>query len=120
MKHTKEPWILAAENCGQGRNINSGKDYIAHSIGYQRRPGSNQRTLSETEAEANAKRIVECVNALAGYNPAAVRECVEALRKMVSAVDTTGTMTLEQALEIAKDALAALNQTEIQLPHPKG
>ena len=38
--------------------------------------------MSDGEAAANAQRMMSCWNALAGYNPDAVREVVEAFREM--------------------------------------
>lgn len=54
-------------------------------------------------SKANAARIVACVNALEGYNPAAVRDVVEALRV---AINRQGFSNVE--LIDARKALAAL------------
>ena len=42
------------------------------------------------EAEADADRIVECVNGCAGLNPAAFRECVEFLKCLTAAIKADG------------------------------
>jgi len=55
--------------------------------------------VSEEEAEANAARIVACVNGCAGINPEAVPELAEALRAMLELGDVArAEATARQAL----------------------
>lgn len=65
---------------------------------------------SQAMREANAARIVACVNGCAGLNPAAYRECVEALQALVDSRDGQGAMLVYKVhisvFERAKHALA--------------
>lgn len=57
-KHTPGPWRVTSPNAGEGYNVFAGeKEYIGHTVGYYPRQGSNERTLSREEAEANARLI---------------------------------------------------------------
>lgn len=75
-QHTPGPWSVGPENCGSGRNVYHFRDYIAHTVGYNAKPGSNQRTLTEQESEANAQLI------------AAAPELLEALQECLRGVAT--------------------------------
>ena len=48
------------------------------------------KDASIEEQAANAARIVACVNGCAGLNPAAFRECVEALRLAIEKLRDEG------------------------------
>ena len=67
------------------------------------------------EQEANAARIVACVNALEGYNPAAVRDVVEALRSIYDSLsaDTFTGDVLDGFYEQSRKALAALEGGDV-------
>lgn len=69
-QHTPGPWCVGSVNAAEGHNIYSGKDYIAHSVGYYPRPGSNQRTLLDKEALANARLIAAAPELLAALETA--------------------------------------------------
>jgi hypothetical protein len=62
---------------------------------------------------ANAERIVACVNALAGLNPEAIKDVVEALEAVNSSSRTYphGIAKLMSALDQVEAALAKLKQT---------
>ncbi len=65
-QHTPGPWVLFGGTVYSNLN----RSFVADCFPKFR--GSND------EDEANARRIVSCVNALEGLNPEAVRELVEA------------------------------------------
>lgn len=69
------------------------------------------------EAEANARRIVSCVNACKGINPEAVPQLVEALSEILSEAEKYGFGgnsgaygTGRVACDMARAALAAANE----------
>jgi len=67
-KHTPGPWKV------RGRfNVHSGSLHLLQAAG--------AGTINETD-EANAARIVACVNACAGINPEAVPELLVALKDL--------------------------------------
>jgi hypothetical protein len=70
--HTPEPWESDGPevHATKGGRLNG---LICH-------------LASESKGEANAERIVACVNALAGLNPEAVADVVEALRAYDAAI----------------------------------
>lgn len=81
--HTPEPWHY-------GENYNKaimGPIVVPHKPG---RPKGRKILIAqfglytdeEANAEANAKRAIACVNALAGLNPEAVRDVVEVLERL--------------------------------------
>jgi hypothetical protein len=72
-RHTAGPWVVTSENAGLGFNVYADKKTrIGHTVGFEPRPGSNERKLSTEEAEANARLI------------AAAPELLEALKDMVA------------------------------------
>ena len=69
MSHTQESWSFDRYNHMVGK---TGRDIVIEG-----------GTLGRgEEAHANALRIVSCINACAGLNPSAYRECLEALRDL--------------------------------------
>lgn len=97
-KHTPEPWIVEeADNGGERHNIYS--DNPAHDGAYiaavwsdesaTGNDGADEDTpqyVTDAEADANAKRIVACVNGCAGIaDPSAVGDMLEALRAILAA-----------------------------------
>ena len=63
MKHTPEPWEIYGRYGDHGRIVGEGDRHIAGTMGYS----SNIRSGEvRAENQANARRIVECVNACAG------------------------------------------------------
>jgi hypothetical protein len=60
------------------------------------------------DPEANAERIVACVNALRGLDPAALAEAVAALRACAAALSAPGAGALAGAGEAGARAAAAL------------
>ena len=73
MKHTKEPWYI------EGYEIPS-KDSLPVVIG---------GVLGST-AQANAYRIVSCVNALEGLNPEGIKELIEITRMILRQLEACG------------------------------
>lgn len=86
----------------------------------QTRDGVRYRITAETDgrlshemADATAARIVACVNALAGLNPAALAGVVEALRAMATREPMTwheNYLSADHMSEMARSALAALRE----------
>ena len=68
MKHTPEPWKAV------GQDIRDGNEDNIVTVPYGDDP---------EQAEANARRIVSCVNACEGINPDAVPELLEALHNLL-------------------------------------
>jgi hypothetical protein len=99
-KHTKEPWSLEERYRlnDQCRGDPNGYFVPINGSGWGGLANVVVR-LSHTDKDsetgwANARRIVDCVNALAGMNPAAVREVVEALEHIKALCpDETGSMS---------------------------
>ena len=100
-EHTKEPWRVV--NCdavpSDGENglrlieIRAGEVFKSpnkHNVaGYIDCGGkfvAHCNTRADLEAEANARRIVDCVNALAGLNPSGVAALIEAAEGLASDV----------------------------------
>jgi len=69
MTHTPGPWKLGEENVAGGFNIYAGPLRIAHTAIQARASVSDGRTIADEEAKANARLIVEAVNAYL-VNPA--------------------------------------------------
>jgi hypothetical protein len=104
-QHTAEPWHATGE-------------IVRKSLGNTGILDCNTfgRARSTGECQANAQRIVDCVNACAGLNPAAVPELIEALVSVVKTceagvihVNETGKpqwSALDQMKQIARNALA--------------
>ena len=84
MKHTAGPWTVVP-------NTHHSRDLDLRSYIYSVKNANLYRCLAkievlhvgENEAEANAHRIVACVNACKGINPEAIPELLEALQLMV-------------------------------------
>lgn len=68
--HTPEPWCKL-NDCGTVKIWGPRGDCVAVNIG------------CSCDNEANADRIISCVNACAGINPEAVPDVVEALRVLL-------------------------------------
>ena len=71
--------------------------------------------MSDAEGEANARRLKECWNVLARYNPEAVREVVSALRYIGHFAKDEGHMKTARTLHydmahVANEALAKLDR----------
>jgi hypothetical protein len=97
-KHTPEPWRAPAKPGAYGF-----RDYtIFDDVGADR-----EVCLAEGLTEADAARIVACVNALAGMNPEAVAELVEAA-SVVEAVMGLGEFPSPEKRAALGAALAAL------------
>ena len=67
--------------------------------------------MSDGEAAANAQRMMSCWNALAGYNPEAVREVVEAARKLLVTFHSPESTESDKdnALDTLGDEMAVLD-----------
>lgn len=68
MTHTKEPWMVVKS--ASGKALILGEEY------------DNGRRVVASVYEDDAHSIVDCVNACAGLNPAAIPDVVEALRHL--------------------------------------
>ena len=80
--HTKEPWLLSDLTVYTLRRVKwAGVETFENAWSATVQPDGQHKTPVK-ELEANARRIVECVNALAGYNPAALAALVEAAEKV--------------------------------------
>lgn len=94
-KHTPEPWGLAGRYEPESEIVGSDGYEVAEVAEMAISPswqaenpdvhwgcyeGESFVERSDDEVAANAARIVACVNALAGLNPEAVRDVVEALK----------------------------------------
>lgn len=114
--HTVEPWGTAdpVHDYHQGNtwlvpvfaNIAASGDKIA----------AQAEASNRSRAQANAARIVACVNGCAGLNPAAYRQVVEALRVLqeeamnVHAAREHPKGALEDAIGEAGEALTAAQE----------
>ena len=91
--HTKEPWNIAQGNkinpsdCDRwyicvkgGRGMNEELAVTIPNLGTR----SGDPTSKPWDEEANAQRIVDCVNACEGINPKAVQDLLEALAKLTA------------------------------------
>ena len=74
MKHTKEPWRIEDR-----WNILSGERLVSNCGGFS----SNVKPVAE-ENEANAKRIIACVNALEGLNPEGIKDIADQILRQFS------------------------------------
>ena len=103
--HTPEPWIATNDNMHHTFK----RAYIWQKG--DELPDSNRIAIAAVQYndEANAARIVACVNALAGLNPDAVLGLVAALREAVNWAEgyaTVGTRNPPAFLDAARAALA--------------
>lgn len=118
-RHTPEPWRFDHGGIYGAESVHiSGYDYPAPN-GYGR---CSSRSYTDRVCEivggfdnearnANAARIVACVNALAGLNPDGVADVVEALRAIADADEKHGHvhyLSKARMAEIARAALAKL------------
>lgn len=95
-KHTPEPWCKL-NDCGTVKICGPQGDCVAVNIG------------CSCDNEANADRIVSCINACAGINPEAVPDVVAALREAVNWADGfTVSGVTPVYLKSARAALAKL------------
>ena len=102
MAHTKEPWRIYKHSAAHVENEN-GRG-VCSTGGYA---DNFSNGAFHDENEANAHRIVACVNALAGYNPDAVADVVAALEQIAGFSEVNG-MTRIRMRKIAKNALTRL------------
>ena len=100
MKHTPEPWENKTPGKYKAGNIYAEGEYICTTSG---------------NAQANAERIVACVNACEGINPEAVPDLLEALKGIRAKVEwatkarvwsETEVRFLTNILDKARDAIA--------------
>jgi len=81
MKHTKEPWSWRPhEDTGRPLIVNSDEYAIALVEGDDFLP------INPAEEQANARRIIECVNACAGLNPETIKDLVKAAEVIVNLI----------------------------------
>lgn len=83
MSHTTEPWDIVHEQDGCVLIVQKGYGEEA-SVEVAR--CMHPRRLNH---DANATRIVSCINGCAGLNPAAFRECMETLQFVVDTIGET-------------------------------
>ena len=77
-KHTKEPWRVIKIGSSEHPVVRAEELDICDCWDH-----GNNMVPGKLEGEANAQRIVDCVNALEGLNPAAIKEVVKALENLV-------------------------------------
>ena len=80
--HTKEPWSVYAAGdiiCVEPRKQATG--YRPNIVDWT---GFDSNEMPHTKSLANARRIVDCVNALAGLNPSALAGLIEAAERLNS------------------------------------
>lgn len=102
---TPEPWIV-----GSGTRIYMGGAVEAREIAVATKADPSERV----KAPANAQRIVACVNGCAELEPAAYRECVEALRSIKAYCDS---LPDEQPIMISLEVWGKVDQA---LAHAEG
>jgi len=109
MMHTKEPWVATnIPMSGRIVCVVPHEDSQANDW-FILVPGKRGST------EDDARRIVACVNALAGMNPGAVGDVVEAFQELYSYADEEmfpRTAAVVNVLDKAKAALAKLEAAE--------
>ena len=106
VKHTSEPWS-AAKTTPKGYRagtfyecrIQYGTTKPGNTIAVVHMGGDGALYSAEDGVQANADRIVSCVNACAGINPEAVPEMVEALRELESSMVEPDTGEIHYACE---------------------
>ena len=105
MGHTPGPWFLHGKPGYEALEIFGTNRPIAKSLYHL---GSE-----DNEADANARRIVACVNACEGINPEAVPELLAVCKLLVAAraasegyLDERALVNLNQATEMAEAAIA--------------
>lgn len=101
-KHTPEPWRAGCddEETEEANVIMAGNIVVArveddeqirrkHNKGKVEKAGSTAAADSLDEVDANARRIVACVNALAGLNPEAVKDVVDEISNIAFTCEMT-------------------------------
>lgn len=109
MNHTKEPWsskIIIRSDTGDymGSEIAS---VIGDSFRIADTLGSDVHTIAD---RANASRIVACVNAFAGMNPAALSELIVAVEQAIEAIDDVQGMLFNPENNILQDRKKQLQE----------
>ena len=99
MKHTPEPWNVYDSKPKQVRICRVGEERI------------DQGAIATFAASADAWRSILCVNALAGLNPEAVSDVVEAFKKLLQyeglVVQYMGELGNMQAEQMTQDVFTA-------------
>ncbi len=89
VKHTPEPWAkynrtdIFAQESSDGEQALDDDGFQVADFLIDNPLYASGKSLGFEEQKANAERCVACVNALAGYNPEAVKGVVEALEKTI-------------------------------------
>jgi hypothetical protein len=112
MEHTPGPWHIEFECNVFGPNHR----LVASAGGYQ----TNADDWHRIENEANARRIITCVNACEGINPEAVPDLLAACEKLIEAFNFSGGYItrmddinlLNQALVLSRVAIAKARGTD--------
>ena len=110
MTHTPEPWIWiddSTEECPAFFSISS------EPAGGWGEGGIAYLTLRESEAGANARRIVACVNALSGISTEAIESgavhgVITAARDLIDYCDSSGTGECLWTVQCLRTALSQL------------
>lgn len=103
-KHTKEPWFIH-----NGIDIDGTQDHRARLHIADCAPDSYDVGLTDIDvpiARANADRIVACVNACTGINPAAIQKLLEACKKA-----NTCASIPDEIKTLIRDAIAEARQS---------
>ncbi len=103
-KHTQEPWHLEDQGCPKLAGC--------HEFEIRNAAGRYVATVdcsASTENAANAARIVACVNACEGINPAAVPDMLRAARYALEVLRSIDRTVVEAPgyVEMAEDGLRA-------------
>ena len=123
MTHTKEPWRIV--NCDAVPSTNddglrlleiragktckvASKGNVAGYIDCGGKFVASCNTRADPEAEANARRIVSCVNALAGMNPDALAGLIEAAEGMYRVQTNSEAHTIAELMEATEELGTAL------------
>ena len=106
-KHTPEPWKA------QGKNIKGDTCRSSAKITYAR--ADSRGKLLPGYDEANAARIVACVNSCKGINPEAVTFALDALVRCVEILEAVEGMPVSDGLHMARKAIRDLTAT----PEPR-
>ena len=83
-QHTPEPWVTYQKDEGRSwiiRATGTDDDLIAT---VESSGGTNP--IIDAITVSNAARIIACINGCTGLNPTAYRECVEALKLIISII----------------------------------
>lgn len=109
--HVPEPWTVVADsNCDSKADLEVGRKFsITTNDGEPTYITICEGDIMPDQGKANANRIVACVNACAGLNPAAVADVVKALDGMIEVWGLAGYPHITK-LEQARAALHALRE----------